>query len=136
MSFDIFLQRFQNGEVATWQRSVVEEIFGSRVIDSGNPHHFMRVEFPDGGGSDIYMSTDDDIDGMMFNHSGGADFFNALWELAHRIHGWVYWPAVGPSLVITDASTLAHLPADMVGAVGSPFIVKSGADIIAAIERS
>ena len=136
MSFDIFLQHFQNGEVATWQRSVVEEIFGRYVIDREKANGFMRVEFPDGSGSDIYTSKDDEVDCMMFNHSGGQGFFDALWELANRIHGCVCWPAVGPSLVITDASTLTHLPADMIEAVGPPLIVKSGSDIIAAIERS
>jgi hypothetical protein len=136
MSFDIFLQCFQDGQVATWQRSVVEEVFGGSVTDRDNDRHFMRVEFPDGGGSDIYIDNADDMDGMMFNHSGGLGFFDALWELANRIIGCVYWPAVGPSMVITNAATLTHLPPDMLEACGPPVIAKSGADIIAAIERS
>jgi hypothetical protein len=64
--------------VATWKRSVVEEIFASCVTDRDHAHHFVRVAFPDGGGSDIYLGKDDNIDGLMFNHSGGRGFFDAL----------------------------------------------------------
>jgi hypothetical protein len=39
-------------------------------------------------------------------------------------------------LIIMDAATLSHLPGDMLEACGPPVIAKSGADIIAAIERS
>jgi len=136
VSFDIFLQSFRDGEVATWSRSLVEETFGQRIVLGDVADNFFRVNFPDGGGSDVYLGSDRDVCGMMFNHSGGAEFFDALWKLADRVQGVIFWPDTRPVFVVTDAATVPHIPADMLAAGAPPLIVKSGAEIVAAIERT
>lgn len=134
MSFDIFLQSDRDGRSAPWKREIVEEIFGRYVVHREDDYGFIRLEFPDGGGSEVYMGRDDDIKSMMFNHSGGHDFFEALYQLTDCIRGYLLWPADPPFFVITDPVTVTHVPSGMLEAGFVPLLVKSGAEIIAAIE--
>jgi hypothetical protein len=133
VSFDIFLQCCRNGEPATFKRSVVAEIFGPHAY--GDPD-FSNVTFPDGSGSCIYVDPGEDIDGMMFNHCGGDDFFQALYELADRTKSVIFWPDTRPSSAITDEATLAYLPPSFVdGRMGPVQLVHSGRELQAYIFR-
>jgi hypothetical protein len=126
MSFDIFLQCYRNGEPATFKRSVVKEIFGPHAY--GDPD-FSNVTFPDGSGSCVYVTDADDIQGMMFNHCGGNDFFQALYKLADRTKSVILWPDTRPSFAITDEATLAHLPLDFEQDFGPGQIVRNGREL-------
>jgi hypothetical protein len=130
MSFDIFLQRFHNGEIATFRRSEFEEIFGPYVCSRES--RFMRVEFPDGSGSDIYID-EGDPDGATFNHCGGDAFFAALYELAARTQAGIYWPDDPQRAAATDAATLQHLPPNFVECHAAIQLVHSGSELIACI---
>jgi hypothetical protein len=132
MAFDIFLACIRNGEPATFKRSVLEEIFGPHAY--GDPD-FSNVTFPDGSGSCIYVARDEDIEGMMFNHCGGDDFFQALYELADRTKSVIFWPDTRPSFAVTDEATLAHLPLDYKQKFGPAQLVHSGRELQAYIFR-
>jgi hypothetical protein len=134
MSFDIFVQCFRNGEMATFKRTVFEEIFGPFIV-SREPK-FARVQFSDGGGAEIYLDDSDEQSSLMFNHCGGDAFFDALYQLTDRIKGVIHWPGEGPSSVVTDAAVLAHLPADFVEGVGPPALVHDRDGITDAIQAS
>ena len=121
MSFDIFLAHFQNGEVTSFKRDVFDELFDAFVVgrrDAG----FMRVRFPDGG-ADIYVDDTELLSGMMFNHCGGDEFFDALFELARRTSSVIFWPGIGRTSVIADPAVLSHLPADFIKSCGEPVLV-------------
>lgn len=134
MSFDIFVQCFRNHEVATFKRAVLEEIFGPYVVD--RRPSFMRAEFPDrGGGAEIYSDDEDDLDSVMFTHGGGDPLFDAIYRLVDRIKGVVYWADLPPCCAVTDAATLSHVPVDFIEGCGPAVVAKSGAEIIAAIQR-
>lgn len=127
MAFDIFLQCYRNGEPATFKRSVVDEIFAPYAF--GDPELTM-VTFPDGSGSCLYLDQGDDIQGMMFNHCGGDEFFEALYQLAARTKSVILWPEAGPaSSVITDPETWKHLPEFWHDGSGPPRVVKSGLEV-------
>jgi hypothetical protein len=134
MSFDIFVQCFRNGGVATFKRAVVEEIFESFAVGYGR--HRTCVRFPDGSGANIYLADGDELDSIMFNHCGGDAFFDALYQLTDRIKGVIYWPGVGVSSAITDAAVLEHLPADFVEGCGPPAVAHDRDGITDAIRRS
>ena len=131
MSFDLFLQRFENGNAATFPRADFEAVFGPYVT-SREPG-FVKVEFPDGSGSDVYVDDDDAILSVMFNHFGGDAFIDALYRLAALSKLAIYWPAPGNPIAVTDRSVEPHLPRDFVEESGAVRIVGSGADITAAI---
>jgi hypothetical protein len=128
MSFDIFLQCYRNGEPANFKRSVVEEIFGPHAY--GDPD-FSNVTFPDGSGSCMYVDDGDDMQCIMFNHCGGHDFFQALYELADRTKSVVLWPDDDrPATAVTDEATPGHLPAGFSGPVlGQARLVHSGREL-------
>ena len=164
MSFDIFLQCFRKGAPTAFKREVFEEVFlpfcDDRHEYEGDPD-FMRVEFPDGSGSDIYLGSlrknresmielgeiseadpfprdrgdPEDLESLMFNHGGGDMFFQAMYELADRTQSVIFWPSEGPSTVVTNESVLKELPEDFPD-IKTARIVRSGADIIEAIETS
>jgi hypothetical protein len=96
----------------------------------------MRLEYPDRGGADVYIDDGDDIMGPTFNYCGGDAFWQGVYELLKRTRSAIFWPALGPSCVVTDEATLAHLSADFLKSVGKPTIVHSGAEIADAISRS
>ena len=155
MSFDIFLQCFRRGEPATFERRVFDEIFlpyctrpDSYRSDPGE----MNVEFPDGSGGQIYPGSEigdptderaeahksrdnSKIQGVMFNHCGGGQFFQAMYELADRTSAVIFWPSEGPSTVVTKEAVLKELPDDF-PKLAEAKIVHNGADIVKAIEES
>lgn len=134
MSFDIFVQCFRDGEAVTFKRAIFDEIFDRFAVT--REAKFMRVEFPDGGGADIYVDEGDALDSVMFNHCGGDAFFDALYQLADRVKGIIYWADEAPCSAITDAAVLEHLPEDLVEGVGPPALVRDRDGITDAIERS
>ena len=136
MSFDIFVQRFRDKEPATFKRSDFEDIFGAYVIRRESDPGFVEVKFPDGSVADVYVSEQENVDSIMFNHCGGEAFFQALYQLADRIKGCIYWPDLGPSSVVTDATTPVHLSPDFAEALGPPIVVTNGVGILEAIQRS
>lgn len=129
MSFDLFIQRFENGDAATFPRADFDAVFGPYVT-SREPD-FVKVEFPDGSGSDVYIDDAEAIYSIMFNHFGGDAFLDALYRLTARCKLAIYWPAPGNPIAITDQSVKPHLPKDF--AEDSVRIVGSGAEIEAAI---
>ncbi len=127
MSFDIFLYCFRNGEPATFERSVVAEIFSPHAY--GDPD-FTNVTFPDGSGACIYVARDHDIQGLGFDRCGGDAFFDALYRLADITKSVVFWPGRRPSCAVTDGATLAHLPDGFsADGCGPAQVVHSGAEL-------
>lgn len=90
MAFDIFLSCLKDEGTGTFKRSLAQEIFGREAVKETNA--LFYVEYPDGGGSCVYCSEDEDLNHMMFNHAGGDSFFERLWELADRSHSMIFWP--------------------------------------------
>lgn len=131
MSFDLFVQRFENGNAATFSRADFDAVFGPYVT-SREPD-FVAVAFPDGSGSDVYVDDGETIDSIMFNRFDGDAFFEALHRLAARCKLAIYWPAPDNPIAVTDRSVEPHLPKDFVEDSGPLHIVGSGADIVAAI---
>jgi hypothetical protein len=133
MSFDIFVQCFQNGKTSAFKRSVFDEIFGPHVIRR-NP--VLKIAYADGGGAEIYIDDAAEIESIMFNHCGGDAFFEDLYELLKRARGVVYWSDLPPNCAIPDEEVMAELPDDFVKAVKGPSIVHNGKGIVEAIGRS
>jgi hypothetical protein len=138
MSFDILLQCFRHGEEAPIPRKMFDAIFGPhdthpqlRKTDPG----YMVVEYPDGSGASIYSGYEDgkDATGMMFNHCGGPSFWADLYELADRSKSIIFWPSEKLIYVYTDESVPKEVPE---GAFDSGRLVRSGIDIVKAIEES
>lgn len=135
MSFDIHLQCYRNGEWATFKRALVEEIFGRDAVDLRLP--LTDVSYPDGSGGQIFgADEEDDISSLMFNHCGGATFYDRLYELAHRTRSCLIWPFGDPQSAVTDVKTIADSPGLWEGPLGPAIVVNSGRELAEGIQRS
>ncbi len=135
MGFAIYLQCYRNGESATFKRAVVEEIFGRDAVGLRLP--LTAAYYADGsGGQIIGADEEDDIDSLMFNHFGGATFYDRLYELAHRTRSCLIWPFGSPQSAVTDAKTIADSPGLWEGPLGPAIIVTSGRELAEGIQRS
>ena len=130
MSFDIFLQRYRNGEAATFKRSVFNEIFETET-DRRDPD-FVQPEYPDGSGGDIYVD-ENDIQCIMFNHCGGDIFWAKVYELLYVTQSLIFWPAGGPAAVVARADTLKHLPSGFDEMFGKIHVVANARELEALI---
>jgi hypothetical protein len=134
LSFDIHLQCFRNGKPATFKRALFEEIFGRGAVNLSLP--LTDVRYPDGSGAQIYGADGaDDISSLMFNHCGGATFYDRLYELAHRTRSAVLWPFGNPQSAVTDAKTIAGSPGLWEEPLGPAIVVTSGRELAEGIQR-
>jgi hypothetical protein len=133
MSFEIFVQRFAEGEPTTFDRRHFDRIFAAHARDDGNG--CVVLSYPDGGGGDAYLDEEAEIDSIMISRPGGEGLFNDLYRLINEIDGVLFWPDDRPSLIVPRQSVIAELPSDMLEDVGPAVIVSSGTEIAAAIRR-
>jgi hypothetical protein len=125
VSFDIFFQRFENGEAARGDASVALAVLEPLVRERAEG--WARIVTADGE-ADVYMS--DPASGLMVNHASGRDVWDVMFELA-RATGFVVMP-IGCGTCVVDESSKADLP----DGVPEPIVlIASGADLRAAVER-
>ncbi|MEV0285586.1 hypothetical protein AB0H36_15855 [Kribbella sp. NPDC050820] len=104
MSFDVFFQRFRDGDAEPGGGDRVRQMLKPFVVRAEDPEHpFMLVEYGDGSAV-VYLNAD----GMMANHITGRDPWDLLVEGA-RAAGWVIMP-VGCPTCLTDEVQRIHLP--------------------------
>jgi len=128
MSFDIFLSCMNNDGAQTFKRQVAQEVLGRGAVNEASA--LYNVEYPDGSGSSVIGEEDEDIDGLMFNHSGGDTFFERLWELADRTGSIIFWPGEDTPVAVTRPDMLQHIPRDDEGRPMDPqFVVKNGKEL-------
>ena len=126
MSAEIFLYRFRDGEPATIERSLVDEIFGSGV--GKYEENFIQINYSNMDGGDISL-LGENKEGIAVSHCGGSRFFQAMWELADRTQSIIFWPDDPPGLVVTNNETLKHVPEDFIDGFRSAKIVRNGLEL-------
>jgi hypothetical protein len=72
----------------------------------------------------------------MFNHCGGDSFYAALYELAARTRSLIFWPAVPPGAVATDAAIIQDLSPDFAERLAPVEVVRNGRELAARIMAS
>lgn len=140
LSFSIYVQRFWNGERATFPRSYIEETFGLNIVSREPKFGCMVLEYPaEGHAGDVYVGSEEQIDGFSINRPGGDRFplfWSSILHLMQKAGLVLHWPSTGPSLTVTDLALVEHVPSEMLEAIGPAFLVSSGAEILEAIRRS
>ncbi|KAA8996931.1 hypothetical protein FJU30_19950 [Affinibrenneria salicis] len=157
MSFDIFLQSFEQGQPALFPFSIVETAFQNairgREIDDNR--YFFALEYPVpssgepetilmGGdaypcvvsdSADLYCTTEPGPSGpatysfMVNRPAAHDDFWTALLKILQTTHSALFWPGDN-ALVVGQAETIAHLPADMIETLGQPYLVSTARQIV------
>jgi hypothetical protein len=133
MTFSLYMQAFRDGRLAPISRATVDAEFDPYVVDRDPA--FIRIRYPDQSGAEIWMNGGKgELDNITFKHCGGEAFSHALYSLAKRTGSVIYWP--GGGCVVTDPAVTSSLPYDLVATLGTPMVVKSGAEIFDHIAKS
>lgn len=136
MSFEVYLQCFQDGLDSKFPRHHFERIFAAHIAERDTAYRCIMLEYPNGARSDIYIKNDEEIDGFMVSRPGGTQLFNDLYQLMKEVGAVLYWPGDAPCLAVADPIIVTKLPPDMIDALGPAIIVSSGSEIIDAIQKS
>ena len=136
MSFDIFFVCVDQGEVASFPRSIIEERFApfikSRTRDSWELIDSL---------ADVWIREDVQTSGFMVSRPPGDEkhpFWQALLDIMRETQTVLHWPSGGPlpHAVVANESVIAHMPADMLRVVGRPKIVHKPEDFWRCIVES
>ena len=126
MSFDVFFQRFKNGDLEPGGGEQMREVLAPHIVREEPETHSVLVEYGDGF-ADLYLDDDD----VMANHISGERPWDLLVGGA-RAAGWVIMP-VGCPTCLTDESQRVHLPE---GLDEDAVLVASGQDLLEVIRSS
>lgn len=129
MSFDVYAQRFVNGEAAEADSDVLRTLIAPHVVRTEPEFDLAELHFDDGT-ADVH-SIGEPGTGFMVDHVGG----DLAWDLLAKVveaGGMTLLPVGAPPMVFSEAMR-AHLPQDL---ASEAVIVTSGADILRAIAEA
>lgn len=130
MSFDIGLACFQNGEPATFPRTLLERAF-DLIADRSDPRRWVLK----GGGSTLYMGEGAEITGFAVNRPPEyEEFWKAVMDVLRQTPSVLYWP--GGGCVVANPAVTKHLPDYLIEAKGKPEVTTDPLEILEIIVRS
>jgi len=135
MSFDIYLRCFQHGAPGGLSRDRVRALFPVDETESRRDHWVLRYDEHNTCSMSVVACASDTtlIESIAVSRPcKEIGLWNALLEVMRMAPIVLYFPGDRPPLV-ADASVCEHLPRDMIKALGSPRVVESGQDIVAAL---
>jgi hypothetical protein len=110
VSLDLFVDRFENGQSIGASTDEFERVFGPFEVERDETCSFRRLRFNDRGEADAYISG---AGAFMFNHFGGEEFFERLFEFLAETGSVAYWPGADCAAAVASSMSLSQLPADM-----------------------
>ena len=132
MGFDVFVQRFQNGEPAVVTDPRVWELL-REAWEAPPDEHDRSLVRRGAGEADLYaVQEGEPIDGLMFSRpAGGADIFDLIVDVARAGDMVIYAPGIPPCLIAEEQRS--QLPTDF-DDFEDPVVVASGADLQEVVE--
>jgi hypothetical protein len=131
MGFDLFLDNFQNGQPAPFPNSLVKQCFGHYL--SGSSGKDWSFQYP--GYAEIYADEGEQISHFMVSRPPiHPEFWKGLFDLMKAASARLSWP--GEGCVIADPSVRAHLPEELIEALGEPTLVTAPEQILEEIRKS
>jgi hypothetical protein len=139
MSFELFMQCYDNGEPSGVPANAVRTAFSNLAEDSEEDYWHLRYAADD----DCHIAVSrpggllDQISGLtVFRPCGDSRFWESLYRVL-QLGRWVlYFPAEPPPLIMANRIHSEHLPASMLEALGPVREVHSGDDIRQIIRSS
>ncbi|UZN04200.1 hypothetical protein [Cellulomonas sp. S1-8] len=129
MTFDVFVQRMVDGELAAADSAALSELIAPYVTTTDPAFDFAQLHFDDGT-ADLY-GIGEPGKGFMVNHVSGRLAWDLVAAVAERGDMTLMAPGVPP--LICSESTRAHLPE---GLGDEAVVVTSGADILRAFAQA
>ena len=140
MSFEAYLNCFEDGEESYFPSSIIEDAFAPFISRREPEFSYWVVTYDDASSSDLYLNFDpsDPSRCSGFTIARPPDdprLYDALWKILRVTNSVVYCAGECPPLV-GRRETLSHLNSDMVETLGTPVVVSSGGEIKDWLERS
>jgi hypothetical protein len=133
MSFDIFLQSFQNGRAVNLPDKIISTLFLKYCVNKSSD--VFILEYPDGSRSELSVGKDKPSAGLSVSRPPGSiEFWRAILSVLQQTPSCLYWPGGGP--VIAQTCVRNHLPATMIEKLGEPILISTPEQIIEAIKNS
>jgi hypothetical protein len=130
MSFDIYVQSYQNGASCGIPRQRVREVFGPHLSEV-QPNHW-KLRYDHANSCDIDLKSDE-ADGTKVSDfsvhrpCGDERLWDALASVLTIGNLVLYFPGGRP--FVGRSSVIEHLPSDLIEALGQPLVVTSGGEI-------
>ncbi len=121
MSFTIFLQSFENGDVSTFERSIAWNIFGTKAVPIPMSWGLMYDGVPCG---ELSISDDEFIGGVSVSRPGDPAILD-LYRLAQLVPSTINWDGL---FVVADPKVIPGLPDWLVKALPTPPVVAHSSD--------
>jgi hypothetical protein len=135
MSFDLDLVSFKDGGPLPFPVDIVTDALGP-FIRSRDKDGLCQLAFPDGGSGELlaFDENETEISDISIGEASGTDIYDALYEILSRTHSALIWSFGG--CAVADASVIPDLPDELIEELGQPVVVKSGAEIAAAVAET
>lgn len=138
MSFEIYVNCFRRGEPGGIPRSAVQAFFP--IVDAESEPDYWSVRYDDRNSCQITVTPCDSSHELVTSlcihrPCGDGRLWDALFSVMKLGAVVLYLPADTPPLVVDNAA-IAHLPVEMIEALGDPVCVKSGKEILATIQSA
>ena len=136
MSFDLYLQVFENGKPAGVAAEIIRATFGQYLIEV--EEDFWQVQYDVDESSDLFLQTVPGDAGLIHSisiHRPCRDIrlWEAVWRLLKMPGTIFYFPGCNTPLTRDPASVVA-MPADMRQSIGDPAVVHSALEIFDSFE--
>jgi hypothetical protein len=124
VSFEVFIQRFVQGSPAPLPPNVIETRLGPLV--KARDGDVWRVSDGIGDTVDVYVS---ESSLMVSRPTRSPMLWASIFEIIRDADAVLFWPGPVGSAVIARESVASQLPQRFVDALGSPHLVRNGAEI-------
>ena len=131
MSFDLYIQSFENGTPAGIPKVFVRHVFGSHLTEV-EPDYWTLV-FSQNDSCSVFPIVHEDLPDLVLGLSISNPCDDPiLWHCLYRLMTFgntvLYFPG-GPGPLALDARVASHMPQDMQVSLVKPVIVSGGLDI-------
>ena len=135
MSFDLYLQKFENGKAAGISQDVIRNAFGKYMIEVDED--FWQVQYGVDESSDIFLQPlpgDNALIHTLSIHRACSDIrlWESLWLLLELPGTLFYYPGCVAPLA-RDSQAGINMPDDMRESLGAPVIVSHALEIFQSI---
>ncbi|WP_435188343.1 hypothetical protein [Streptomyces sp. bgisy126] len=130
MSFDVFVHRFENGELVPLDAEAARELLAPHAVGRDSDPDFLQVSTGEYEWADVYFGTPT---GITFNRFGGEGIMDLLAAVLERLDATLVVPG-GPTVVRREEDREHVHPG--LRDEWPVVVARTGAEITAAIESA
>jgi hypothetical protein len=135
VSFDVYVQAFDEGEPAGISRDGVRNAFGAAFVSEPEPDRW-KIRYDKQYSCDVFLSSRGTtmLEGFSINRPGGdMRLWDALALILTMGNVVFYFPGCKAPLV-ANVEVTRHLPRDLIATLGEPIVAGGGAEILREIQ--